>query len=183
MDTRGRHGRGGGSGPPPRDPTPPPPPPPPPLDPMQQLLAAMMAVQQHQADQTAAILQTMQQQQVAAQQQQAAAQQQQTAILQAMQEQTITMLGIVQQLGQLGAQGFPQGVSDLKRFKDTGPTTFSGSGGSIQAEERLRRTEELLVAAEITPARKVEIVRLELTDLARQWWATEADSIIPRPIP
>ena len=76
-----------------------------------------------------------------------------------------------------GGQGFPRGVSDLKRFKDTGPTTFSGSGGSIQAEEWLRRTEELLTAAEITPARKVEIVRLELTDLARQWWASEADSI------
>ena len=92
------------------------------------------------------------------------------------------MLGIVQQLGQLGAPGL-SGYSDLKRFKVTGPTTFSGSGGSIQAEEWLRRTEELLVAAEITPARKVEIVRLELTDLARQWWASEADSIIPRPIP
>ena len=83
-----------------------------------------------------------------------------------------------------GGQAFPRGVSDLKRFKDTGPTTFSGSGGSIQAEEWLRRTEELLTAAEITPARKVEIVRLQLTDLARQWWASEADSIIvPRPIP
>ena len=46
-----------------------------------------------------------------------------------------------------------------------------------------RRTEELLTAAEIVPARRVEIVRLELTDLARQWWASEADSIVERPIP
>ena len=80
-------------------------------------------------------------------------------------------------------QGFPRGTADLKRFKDTGPTTFSGTGGSIQAEEWLRHTEKLPAAAEVTPARKVEIVRLQLTDLARQWWASEADSIIPRPIP
>ena len=57
------------------------------------------------------------------------------------------------------------------------------TGDSLQAEEWLRRTEMLLIAAETSPARKVAIVSLELTDLARQWWASETDSIVERPIP
>ena len=105
------------------------------------------------------------------------------------------MMGLVQQIGQQGAaqappqgqaqggQGMHRGVSDLKRFKDTGPTTFSGTGDSLQAEEWLRRTEMLLIATETSPARKVAIVSLELTDLARQWWASETDNIVEMPIP
>ena len=77
----------------------------------------------------------------------------------------------------------PRGPASIKRFRDLRPPTFAGTEQALEADEWLQRIIDALKAADVEDEKKVEIVALQLTDLAQTWWKAEAGRIEVTPIP
>ena len=71
----------------------------------------------------------------------------------------------------------PRGPSNIKRFRDLHPPLFMGTETVLEADEWFQRMEDTLRDAAVEDERKMEIVSLQLTDLARTWWKAEARRI------
>lgn len=68
----------------------------------------------------------------------------------------------------------PGTVSDFRRLH---PETFAGTETPLQAEQWLTHTEQLLQAARIADADRVDVVTIQLTDLAHIWWKAETERL------
>ena len=60
----------------------------------------------------------------------------------------------------------PGNVTDFRRLQ---PAVFTGAGSPLEAEQWLVDVANLLKAAKIPEADKVEIVKIQLADVARTW--------------
>ena len=61
-------------------------------------------------------------------------------------------------------------VADFKRL---GPSIFAGTETPLEAEQWMVKTEQLLKAARVPEADRVDVVSIQLTDLAHIWWTNE----------
>lgn len=68
----------------------------------------------------------------------------------------------------------PGNVSDFRKLQ---PSLFSSVGSSLQAEQWLVDTANLLRAAGIPDVDQVEVIKIQLTDIARTWWLAEEDRL------
>lgn len=58
-------------------------------------------------------------------------------------------------------------------FRELQPTTFSGVETPLQADQWIVDMDNLLRAARIPPENRVDIVKIQLKDVARAWWLAE----------
>jgi len=58
---------------------------------------------------------------------------------------------------------------------------FTGEESHLVAEQCLGDTENLLIAARVSEADRVDVVKIQLSGLARTWWLAE-ESRLPRPV-
>jgi len=65
-------------------------------------------------------------------------------------------------------------VADFKRL---GPSIFAGTETPLAAEQWLVKIEQLLKAARISEADKVDVMGIQLTDLAHIWWTNELERL------
>jgi hypothetical protein len=70
------------------------------------------------------------------------------------------------------------GVSDFRRLL---PKEFAGTGTALEAEQWIIDVTNLLSAARVPDAEKVDVVRIQLTDVALSWWLTE-EARLDKPI-
>ena len=61
-------------------------------------------------------------------------------------------------------------VADFKRLN---PKEFTGTMKSLEAEQWLVDMENLIAAANIPADKQVEVVKIQLTYIARSWWLAE----------
>ena len=61
-------------------------------------------------------------------------------------------------------------VSDFRRLQ---PTVFTGEESHLVAEQWLVDTENLLVAARVPEIDRVDVVKIQLSGVARSWWLAE----------
>ena len=64
----------------------------------------------------------------------------------------------------------PEGVSDFRRLQ---PASFAGTESPLEADQWLVDMTNLLAAARIPAVEQVEVVKIQLTDLALTWWLAE----------
>jgi len=67
-------------------------------------------------------------------------------------------------------------AADFRKFE---PKMFSGNEEPLQAEQWLVDTENLLKIARVPEADYVDIVKIQLIDVARSWWLAEETSLAP----
>jgi hypothetical protein len=72
----------------------------------------------------------------------------------------------------------PGTISDFMRLN---PSPFSGEEKPLDAEQWLVDMENRLTAARILDADKVDVVKIQLIGIARQWWLAE-ENHLARPI-
>ena len=72
----------------------------------------------------------------------------------------------------------PGTVSDFRRLQ---PAIFSDTEKPLDAEQRLIDTTDLLKEAQIPDENQVEVVKIQLKDVARTWWLAE-EARLERPI-
>ena len=72
----------------------------------------------------------------------------------------------------------PGNVSDFRKLQ---PATFLGTEKPLDAEQWLIDTTDLLKAAQIPNENQVEVVKIQLKDVARTWWLAE-EARLERPI-
>ena len=65
-----------------------------------------------------------------------------------------------------GSQARPSTVSDFRRLH---PTIFTGEE-PLDAEQWLIDTENLLIIAHVPEADRADVVKIQLTRVARSWW-------------
>jgi hypothetical protein len=65
-------------------------------------------------------------------------------------------------------------VSDFRRLH---PDVFSGTETYLQAEQWLIKTEQLLQAARVADADRVDVVSIQLSDVAHIWWKAETERL------
>ena len=65
-------------------------------------------------------------------------------------------------------------VSDFRKLR---PSVFTGTEGPLEAEQWLIDTANLLVVARIPERDRVEVVKIQLADVARDWWTTEEERL------
>ena len=68
----------------------------------------------------------------------------------------------------------PGTVSDFRRLH---PEMFTGTETPLQAEQWLAKTEQLLQATHISDADRIDVVSIQLTDIAHIWWKTETEQL------
>ena len=73
----------------------------------------------------------------------------------------------------------PGSVTDFWRLQ---PGTFAGTETPLVAEQWLLKTEQLLKAARVPEEERVDVVGIQLTDLAHIWWTNESERLGPGPI-
>jgi len=56
---------------------------------------------------------------------------------------------------------------------------FTGTEAPLEAEQWITDMENLLKAAKIPEADRVEVINIRLTDVARTWWLAEEASLTP----
>jgi len=136
-------------------------------------VAAMMALMHGMVQQMSA-----QQQQLGVQQQNREVQDQQIALLRdgllAAQQATATAI----EKATAPKEQRPGSISDFRRLL---PRTFAGTERPLDAEQWLVDVTNLLSAARVPEADKVEVIRVQLTDVARSWWLVE-EARLPKPI-
>ena len=69
-------------------------------------------------------------------------------------------------------------VTDFRRLN---PGTFGGMETPLQAEQWLVKSEQLLRAARVADADKVDVVSIQLTYLAHIWWTNEKERLGAEP--
>ena len=67
-------------------------------------------------------------------------------------------------------------VTDFMRMN---PAVFTGTEMPLEAEQWITDMEDLLKAAKIPEADRVEVIAVRLTDVARTWWLAEKFSLTP----
>jgi len=72
----------------------------------------------------------------------------------------------------------PNNVSDFRRLQ---PATFSGTEKPLDAKQWLIDTTDLLKATQIPDENQVEVVKIQLKDVARTWWLAE-EARLEKPI-
>jgi hypothetical protein len=72
----------------------------------------------------------------------------------------------------------PGSIADFRRLL---PKTFAGTERALDAEQWLVDVTNLLSAARVPEADKVEVIAVQLTDVARSWWLTE-EARLTKPI-
>jgi hypothetical protein len=70
-------------------------------------------------------------------------------------------------------------VGNVADFKKLDPMVFTGNEKLLQAEQWLTDTENLLKAARVPEADQVEIVKIQLADIARSGWLAEEARLTP----
>ena len=70
----------------------------------------------------------------------------------------------------------PGNISDFRRLQ---PATFAGTEKPLDAEQWLVDMTNLLTAARVPRDEQVEVVKVQLTDLARTWWLAEEKRLEP----
>ena len=73
----------------------------------------------------------------------------------------------------------PGSVTDFRRLQ---PGTFAGTETPLIAEQWLMKTEQLLKAARVPEDERVDVMGIQLTDLAHIWWTNETERLGPGPI-
>ena len=69
----------------------------------------------------------------------------------------------------IGAPPPPLRAGTVADFRRLGPDTFAGTETPLQAEQWIVKMEQLLKAARIPDADKVNVVGIQLTNLAHIW--------------
>ena len=64
----------------------------------------------------------------------------------------------------------PGGVSNFCQLQ---PASFAGTESPLEADQWLVDMNNLLTAARVPAGEQVEVVKIQLTDLARTWWLAE----------
>ena len=72
-----------------------------------------------------------------------------------------------------------QRVGNVTDFRKLDPKMFSGNEKPLQAEQWLTDVENLLKAVRIPETDQVEVVKIQLTDVARTWWLAEEAGLTP----
>jgi len=70
----------------------------------------------------------------------------------------------------------PGNISDFRRLQ---PATFAGTEKPLDAEQWLVDMTNLLTAARVPKDEQVEVVKVQLTDVARTWWLAEEERLEP----
>ena len=70
-------------------------------------------------------------------------------------------------------------IGNVADFRKLGPKMFSENKKPLQAEQWLTDTENLLKATRVPEADQVEVVKIQLTDIARTWWLVEKARLTP----
>ena len=65
-------------------------------------------------------------------------------------------------------------VSDFRRLQ---PATFVGTEKPLDAEQRLVDMTNLLNAARVPKDDQVEVIKIQLTDVAQTWWIAEEERL------
>ena len=66
-------------------------------------------------------------------------------------------------------------MSDFRRLY---PIVFIGEENHLDAEQWLVDTENLLGAAQVPEADRVDVVKIQLSGVARSWWLTEKSHLL-----
>jgi len=77
----------------------------------------------------------------------------------------------------IGAPPPPLRPGTVADFRRLGSDTFAGTETPLQAEQWLVKTEQLLKAARVPEADRVDVVSIQLTDLAHLWWTNEMERL------
>ena len=68
----------------------------------------------------------------------------------------------------------PENISDFRRLQ---PATFTGIEKPLEAEQWLVDMTNLLNAARVPAEDQVEVVKVQMTDVARTWWLAEEERL------
>ena len=74
----------------------------------------------------------------------------------------------------IGAPPRPGTVSDFRRLH---PEVFAGTETYLQADQWLIKIEQLLQAARVADADRVDMVIIQLSDVAHIWWKEEVERL------
>ena len=70
-------------------------------------------------------------------------------------------------------------TGNITDFMRMNPAVFTGTETPLEAEQWITDMEDLLKAAKIPEADRVEVIAVRLTDVARTWWLAEKASLTP----
>ena len=68
----------------------------------------------------------------------------------------------------------PENILDFRRLQ---PAIFAGTEMPLEAEQWLIDMTNLLNAARVPAEDQVEVVKVQMTDVARTWWLTEEERL------
>ena len=91
-------------------------------------------------------------------------------LLESQQHQSERLTIALEKMVASGSQARHGNVSDFRRLN---PAVFSGEESHLDAEQWLIDTENLLVAARVPEADRVDVVKIQLSGIARIWWLAE----------
>ena len=91
-------------------------------------------------------------------------------LLESQQHQSERLTVALEKIVASGSQARQGNVSDFRRLN---PTVFTGEESHLDAEQWLIDTENLLVAARVPEADRVDVVKIQLSGMARIWWLAE----------
>jgi len=74
-----------------------------------------------------------------------------------------------------GSQAKQGNASDFRRLN---PSVFSGEESHLDDEQWLIDTEKLLVVARVSKANRVDVVKIQLSRIARIWWLAEESHLL-----
>ena len=99
-------------------------------------------------------------------------------LLESQQQQNERVTVALEKRAASGSQVKQENVSDFRRLQ---LTVFTGEESHLLAERWLVDTENLLVIARVPEIDRVDVVKIQLSGVARSWWLVE-ESHLPKPI-
>ena len=96
-------------------------------------------------------------------------------LLDSQQQQNEWVTIALEKLAALGSQVRQENVSDFRKLH---PAVFTGEESHQDAEQWLIDTENLLVATRVLDADRVDVVKIQLSGVARFWWLAKESHLL-----